>query len=161
MDESNLGSTLERGTAYCLIGDPHELSATLVVDETEIERIQVGQRAWVWLREHPGRALAGSVQKVSTKEMERAPDSLINKDDVKMIDDGEGQSRLASTSFRVRVTLEDAGIDVPLRSTVMGQGHRRGNHHRDANQRIPASNLPLIAGFLSSPPGILLVLGLD
>lgn len=117
MDDLNLGSTLERGTTYCLIGNPNELSATLIVDETEIERVQVGQSARVWLREHPGQALDGVVQKVSTKEMESAPESLVSKDDVKLIDEGDGRSRLANTSFRVRVALEDAVIDVPIRST--------------------------------------------
>ncbi|MEM9365598.1 MAG: biotin/lipoyl-binding protein [Planctomycetota bacterium] len=117
MDESNLGSTLERGTVYCLIGDPEDLSAILVVDETDVELLQVGQSARVWLREHPGDVVSGTVVKISTKEMESAPDSLVSKDDVTMIDEGGGQSRLANTSFRVRVSLDRSGLVVPIRST--------------------------------------------
>ncbi|MFK8114776.1 MAG: hypothetical protein AB8B91_21420 [Rubripirellula sp.] len=114
---SSIGCTLERGTTYCLIGEPEQLSATLVVDESDIELVELGQLARVWLREQPGVVVTGEVQEISTAEIERAPASLVSKDDLKMIDDGGGRQRMANIAFNVRVPLDADGASIPVRST--------------------------------------------
>ncbi|MEM6776880.1 MAG: efflux RND transporter periplasmic adaptor subunit [Planctomycetota bacterium] len=117
MDASNVGCTLQRGTTYCLIGDPSRLSATLVVDEADIELLRVGQPAQVWLRENPGRVITGEVRRISSQTIEAVPEGLIRHDDVKMINDGAGQTRMANTAYHVEVSLDDVGTEIPLRST--------------------------------------------
>ncbi len=117
LEASSVGCTLDRGTVYCLIGDPTIVSATLVVDESDIELVDVGQSVRVWLREKPGVVATGQVQEVSTVEIEHAPAALVSKDDLKMIDDGGGRERMANTAFNVRVPLLQAGDAIPVRST--------------------------------------------
>ena len=117
LDSSNVGCTLQRGTTYCLIGDPTRLSASLVVDESDIELVDVGQTAQVWLRENPGEVITGEIEKISDAEIERAPESLVSKDDVKMVDEGDGRARMARKSFHVRAPLQTDDATIPIRST--------------------------------------------
>ena len=117
LDAKNIGCTLDRGTAYCLIGAPQRFSATVVVDESEIELVSLGQQARVWLRECPSEVSSGTVNEISDVEIQNAPTSLVSKDDVKVIDEGDGVQRLANVSFNVRVPLDVDGGKLPIRST--------------------------------------------
>ena len=117
LDSTSTGCTLERGTTYCLIGDPSRKSATIVVDEADIELVEIGQTARVWIRENPNAVCVGKIDQESTTEIERAPTSLVSKDDLKMIDDGGGRERMASVAFNVRVPLVNPGGDIPVRAT--------------------------------------------
>ena len=117
LQDSSVGCTLDRGTVYCLIGDPARLSATVVVDESDIESVDVGQFARIWLRENPGVVVTGQVQEISAVEIEQAPTSLVRKDDVKMIADSSGRERMAAVAFNVRIALLDSDAVIPVRST--------------------------------------------
>lgn len=117
VEKQSTGATLDRGATYCLIGDPNSLSATLLVDESEIESVRVGQAVRLWIREQPSEVIMGRVIGVSAAEAEGGPEALVAKDDIKLIDDGNGTTRLASTSFNVRVSLELISTAIPVRST--------------------------------------------
>ena len=117
LSETSVGGTLQRGTVYCSIGDPEKLSATVVVEESDIELVEVGQSARVWLRENPGVVASGSVAEISRVEIEQAPNSLVNKEDVALINDPDGQQRMAAVSFNVRIPLAETDDAIPVRAT--------------------------------------------
>jgi putative peptide zinc metalloprotease protein len=117
LDAINAGCTLESGTTYCLIGDPARLSAVLVVDQSDIELVRVGQPVRIWLKQLPGGNLSGAVAQISDSQLESAPAAIVADGGLPVVRDESGSARPASASFQVRVSIDPQDRTVPLRST--------------------------------------------
>jgi putative peptide zinc metalloprotease protein len=65
MDESNHGAYVKPGTLVCLVGDPTQLTAVMLVNDTDVKRLQPGQKARVRLDQLPGEVIEGEVIDIS------------------------------------------------------------------------------------------------
>ncbi len=61
LDTLNRGAHLEAGTLVCLVGDPLRLSAVLLVDDTDVKRLQPGQKVRMRFDQLPGQVIEGEV----------------------------------------------------------------------------------------------------
>lgn len=112
LQKQNVGTPLETGTLFCLIGDPKRLEALLVVSQSDIEFLENGQEVDIQLDQSPGTILSGSIQQISETTLEEAPPELVANGDVPLRIDESGSQRLAEVYYQVRVKLDPT--DEPL-----------------------------------------------
>lgn len=69
LDAKSVGAYVEPGTLICLVGNPQKLTAMLLVDDTDIKRLEPGQKARMRIDELPGQVVEGEVSEVSRHEL--------------------------------------------------------------------------------------------
>jgi multidrug resistance efflux pump len=69
LENSNVGAYVEPGTLLCLVGDPTRLTAVMLVDDTDVKRLQPGQPARWRLDQLPGQVIDGEVIDVSRHDV--------------------------------------------------------------------------------------------
>jgi putative peptide zinc metalloprotease protein len=68
LDAANYGAQIEAGTLLCLVGDPNERSAMLLLEDTDASRLRPGQAVRMRLDQLPGQVASGTVVEVSRRE---------------------------------------------------------------------------------------------
>jgi putative peptide zinc metalloprotease protein len=108
-DPQNLGCHLKTGDLLCLIGDPRQMEAQVIVDQGDIEFVREGQEVEIQLDELPGTTLRGVIDEVSRSDLKASPRNLSNKagGELATTTDAAGVERPLSTSFQARVRLEN------------------------------------------------------
>jgi hypothetical protein len=108
MAPENLGSFLASETLFCLIGQPTQWEATLVIDQSDVELVAAGQPVAMELEASPGHLLAGSVEEVAEVDLDVVPQQLSAQlgGDLETESDPAGRPRPASTSYLARVPLD-------------------------------------------------------
>jgi len=106
LDANNLGSPLEIGTLFCLVGDPERLEAVLVINQAEIEFVRSGQTVRIQLDEWPSTIFTGKITKVSEIDLDVAPRELLAGGELPARLDEHGTARPLETSYQARVPLE-------------------------------------------------------
>ncbi|OHB78884.1 MAG: hemolysin D [Planctomycetes bacterium RBG_16_64_10] len=121
LEPRNLGATITDSALFCEIGDPRRLEAVLVIDQSDIERIVIGQEVEVKLDALPGRTFAGRIEEMARTNLQVAPRSLSNQagGDLATRTDAAGVTHPLSTSYRARVPLDD--VDVALQLGLRGR----------------------------------------
>jgi len=104
--DRNRGATLETGTLLCLVGDPRNSEAVAIVDQADVERIAVGQRAEVKLDQSAGEILWGTVAEIAEIDLRVAPRTLAYAGGLPVRRDSSGAARPLSASYQVRVKLD-------------------------------------------------------
>lgn len=116
LDPENLGAHLEQRTFFCQIGNPRELEAILVIDQTDkpfVEKMtRAGERPKVEIKldELPHNTFTSYVSEIAIQPMTVAPKKLSTKSggDMATISDPEsGIERPQSVSFQARAPLDD------------------------------------------------------
>jgi putative peptide zinc metalloprotease protein len=109
LDLVNLGATLEPGTLLCEIGDPTQWQALVVIDQEDVDFIKTGDAAEILLDAVPHRTWKCQVDEVALGQLLETPRRLSNKagGDLATLGDGGQSERPASTSYMVRVRIED------------------------------------------------------
>ncbi len=123
LDNRNLGATLSASELFCEVGDPRQLEAVLIIDQTDIELVrehkQVGQDVSIKLDAFPSKTFDGQILEISRSELKEAPRSLSNQagGELATVTDSTGASRPMSTSYTARVPLDHVvgSIQVGLR----------------------------------------------
>lgn len=112
LDPRNLGGFIETGTLVCLVGNRARLDASLVIDQTNIDVIDSGQRVRIQLPELPGRVLWGTVTEIAAIALKFTPRELAASGGLPSRIDESGVARPQSTSYQARVALdqEDAAV---------------------------------------------------
>lgn len=77
LQRRNRGAFIEPGTLLCYVGDPRHMEAVAVIDPSQVELVQVGQRVKVRLSGGPAVALSGEVAAISAMNLDRAPPELV------------------------------------------------------------------------------------
>jgi putative peptide zinc metalloprotease protein len=116
LEGRNVGSWLDAGTVVCIIGKPREFEALLVISQSEIELVHVGQPVRILLDQLPGTILHGNVSELSALNLESVPPELIGARETAIRADGTGNLRPAETSYQARVTLPAKDLPVSLRA---------------------------------------------
>jgi putative peptide zinc metalloprotease protein len=120
-DPQNHGCLLKTGDLFCLVGDPAQMEAVLVVDQSEIEFVHEGDQVEIKLDELPGKTFCGVIEEVSRADIKQSPRNLSNKagGELATTTSASGVERPRSTSFQARLRLEDP--DGLLRIGVRGR----------------------------------------
>jgi len=75
-DRVNLGATLEAETQICWVGQPDQLQAELIVEQTEIQDVAVGQSVILRLDQYPGVRLTGQIVALAPGHLRSVSPSL-------------------------------------------------------------------------------------
>jgi putative peptide zinc metalloprotease protein len=112
LDEENRHACLERGELFCLIGDPDELQAMLVIDQRDIEFVLPGQSLRVQFDEYPGRVFKARLEFVSKSPLEQAPPELSTKTGgaLDTVTDSSGDERPLQVVYQALAPLDTANI---------------------------------------------------
>ena len=76
MDRLNRAAYLERETLFCMVGDPAELKAVLLVDQSDVKLLKESQAVQLVLNQYRSRRLYGAVTEISRDELDRLPREL-------------------------------------------------------------------------------------
>ena len=122
LERQNVDCFLTEGTLFCQIGDPELMEAILVVDQADIDFIKEGQRVEIKLDELPHDLFEGQVVEIAKIDLKVSSRRLSTKGGGELATktDPSGIERPMSTSYQVRVPLDDPGH--LLRLGLRGQG---------------------------------------
>jgi len=121
LEPENLGCYLQAGTKFCLVGDPTQMEAILVIDQADIDFVAVGQEVEIKLDELPHDTFTGKIDKIAEEEMKFSPRRLSAKAGGELPTETDRQSgveRPMSTSYQASVHLPDP--DGLLRIGLLG-----------------------------------------
>ena len=109
LERRNLGALLQESVAFCQVGDPAEMEASLVIDQTNIDFVEIGQKVEIKLDELPGDVLVGTVHDIAPEAMRVCPKRLSTKSggEVATRTDESGVEVPMSTSYQASVKLDD------------------------------------------------------
>jgi putative peptide zinc metalloprotease protein len=114
LDRANRGAHVQPGTLVCLVGNPDRLSAVLVVDDTDVERLKPGQAVRMVFDELPDQIVKGRV--VDVARHEAAGDSVgAARADLAPLLAGLVASGRSTAHYQVRV-----GFNPPAQRLVVG-----------------------------------------
>lgn len=125
LDSKNLGAVLTDTELFCEIGDPHQLEAVLVIDQTDIELVREGDHPTVRIKleARPGETFTGRIAEISEIEMKIAPRSLSNQAGGSLATrtDESGVTHPMNTSYTARVPLDvpKGHLQVGLRGNAL------------------------------------------
>jgi putative peptide zinc metalloprotease protein len=71
-----VGQWLKPGKPFCEVGDPHHLAAHLIVDQSDIDLIRLGRRAWVKVYGRAETTYASEVAEVAKRNRDEIPPEL-------------------------------------------------------------------------------------
>lgn len=109
-EQKNLGAFLNTGDAFCLLGDPKRMKATLVVTQSQKDFIKEGQDVDVNLNECPFRVFSGKTKDVATEELKSVSPRLSNKNkgEVSTTTEQDGTEKPQTPSYKVDVPLDNS-----------------------------------------------------
>lgn len=116
LDPENRGAFLEQGVLFCQIGDPTRLEAVLVVDQTDRNLIQPGQRAKIKLEGFPT-TIVGEIHEIAESELKITPRRLGTPHGGEVptkTDPQTGMETPMSTSYQARIPIDDPQGLYPL-----------------------------------------------
>jgi putative peptide zinc metalloprotease protein len=121
LDPTNLGATLEPGTLVCLVGDPSNLTAVLLVGDTDVKRLQPGQSVRLRLEQSPGCVMEGEVVDVARHEVQDHGGDAAVQTDLATLYAGLLPPGRRATHYQARVRF-----DPPQQPLVIGgRGHAK------------------------------------
>ena len=117
LEPENLGAFLPISTLFCQIGEPQQMEAILVIDQSDIEMVRPNQKVDVKLDELPGRIFTGRITEIAPEALRVAPNALSNKYKGELAtktDPTNGVEHPISTSYQARVPLDEPKDLLPL-----------------------------------------------
>lgn len=106
LDEANRGAFLDRGTLFCVVGDPSQLELLLVIDQAKIGFVQIEQQVRFKTAQLPGRVLTGRIEELSQIDADAALPELVATGVLPVLTEPDGRRRLADVFYQARVTLD-------------------------------------------------------
>lgn len=107
LDEQNIGATLREGTSLCLIGEPDRLEAVMLVDESEVEFVQVGQQVALKLDALSWLTVRGTIDQIAENRVDTMSPRLSVKSggSVPTVTDASGRERPISAHYEASMLL--------------------------------------------------------
>ncbi len=106
LDHNNRGCFLETGTLFCQIGDPSQVEAMLIIEQSEVPFVQVGQSVRLRIDQGPVRVVTGTISELAKSDARDIPPPLSRALDLPLRQDGKMGPRAAATYYQARVKLE-------------------------------------------------------
>ena len=109
-DEKNLTAWFQPTDLLCQVGDPKDLEAVLIVDQTYIGLVKPDHAVRILLEAQTGRAFDTKVGEISPSEMKLVSPALTTQHQGRLEakSDPSGMMKPLSTSFQARAPLGDA-----------------------------------------------------
>ena len=110
MEPKNLGATLKQSTAFCQIGNPAQMQAALVIDQSDIDLVKDGCKVVVKLDELPGDVFYSQIEKISQTPLTVSPRELSHKTggDLQTKTDPNGVERPMNTSYEALAPIDNS-----------------------------------------------------
>jgi putative peptide zinc metalloprotease protein len=118
LDEANCGKRVPRGSLICLVGDDKLHEAIVLVEQSDVELVQPGQRVWLAAATYPGKFLQGAVTEVSPARNEDVPDELLKTNAIPQGVNHAGKRFPMATRFEVRVQLPENPLQLTSGTTA-------------------------------------------
>jgi putative peptide zinc metalloprotease protein len=106
LDPHNRGCFLETGSLVCLVGNPQRLEALLVIEQSEVAFVRVGQPVRVRIEQAPVLVLTGTIKELAKTDAGDLPASLAHTLDLPMQDGGSQGARAAGTYYQARIAFD-------------------------------------------------------
>ncbi|MDO4550606.1 MAG: biotin/lipoyl-binding protein [Planctomycetia bacterium] len=109
-DTTNRHAYLVEGDPFCMIGNPKELKASVVISQSDKDFISPGHSVDVNLNELPFHKFSGKVKEIAGQEMKVVSSRLTNKakGEVSTKTEPDGTERPQETSYKVDVPLDNS-----------------------------------------------------
>jgi putative peptide zinc metalloprotease protein len=121
LDAENLGCLLTERTHVLSIAPKPDYNAVMYVDQGDRNDVKIGQRVQIQFEHVSDRTYHGTIDRISDREAEVAPEVLSNKagGELSTVADSKGHERLTNSAYQATVRLdEDADF---LRSGMRGR----------------------------------------
>ncbi len=122
LDRENLGAYLEQGTLFCQIGDPKQLEAVMIVDQSDRNLVREGQEVDLKLEGIPSTTFHTTIEEIAESELKISPQRLSTKSGGELptkTDPHTGAEIPMSTSYQARAPIDDT--EGMLRLGIRGQ----------------------------------------
>ncbi|MBL8850651.1 MAG: HlyD family efflux transporter periplasmic adaptor subunit [Planctomycetaceae bacterium] len=106
ISREQFGRAVPAGALLCLVGDPQQLVATLVVDEDSVAELQVGQPVSLRADAIPVRRLTGVVTQISRQSAVAPQENVASWSRLLASDVSQGAADQRATLYEARVTLD-------------------------------------------------------
>jgi len=103
LDPSSGGAHVEPGTLVCMVGDPSRLTAVLLVDDTDVKRLQSGQTAKLRLDQLPGQVIEGEVVDVARHDIRDGESASAGRAELASLFQGVVPPGQAGSLYQARV----------------------------------------------------------
>lgn len=109
LSKKNLGATYGEGTVLCMVGDPQHFEAVMIVDQTEVEFVELGQQVDLKLNAFPFETFTGTVDEIAETHIEVGSERLSVKagGSIPTTTDEMGREVPISTSYEVLMQVDD------------------------------------------------------
>lgn len=127
LEKRNLYTTLEQSTHFCSVGNPKKLEAVLIVAQSKMEFITIGQSVDIMLQQYPGVIFKGTVHECESRKMETVPVQMSGKagGEIPTTSEPDGTEIPDTPSFRVNVLLDNDDEAVQVGMTGFAKVHVR------------------------------------
>jgi putative peptide zinc metalloprotease protein len=107
LDEQNIGASFREGTVFCLIGEPDRLEAVMLVDESEVEFVQVGQAVAFKIDALSWLTIRGEIDQIAENRVDTMSPRLSVKSggSVPTVTDASGRERPLSAHYEASMVL--------------------------------------------------------
>jgi putative peptide zinc metalloprotease protein len=121
LSRQNIGATYGPGTVVCMVGETEAFEAVIVVDQSEVEFVQIGQRVDLKISAFPWHTFSGTVDEISESHIEAGSERLSVKagGGVPTQTDEAGREVPISTSYEVMMALPDGDEQMAAVTTGM------------------------------------------
>ncbi|HUE13991.1 MAG TPA: HlyD family efflux transporter periplasmic adaptor subunit, partial [Planctomycetaceae bacterium] len=108
LDRQNFGCFLTERTPVLAVAPSDTCDAILYIDQGDRDDMSVGQEVQIKLEHVADRTYYGTIEKISERESEVAPEALSNKagGELATVTDKQGHERLTSSAYQATVRLE-------------------------------------------------------
>jgi len=108
LDPQNFGCYLTERTPVLSIAPSDACDAVLYIDQGDRDDVRVGQEVQIKLEHIADRTYRGTIEKISERESEVAPETLSNKagGELATVTDKQGHERLTSSAYQATVRLD-------------------------------------------------------
>jgi putative peptide zinc metalloprotease protein len=116
-DRRNERAAFAQGDLLCLIGQPQALEAVLVVDQTDIDTVRVGDKVRIQLESYPSTIVNTKVEQIAHDALEASPPSLSiqHGGELDTRTDASGVARPLNPTYQVRTgQLPVEGFDLQV-----------------------------------------------
>ncbi|MFP6604200.1 MAG: HlyD family efflux transporter periplasmic adaptor subunit [Pirellulaceae bacterium] len=109
LDPINVGAYLNANDMVCIVGDPDQLDAELIIDQEDIELVRPGQKVEIQLELYPGRSFQTTIQRLALVPMTESPVNLASQSGGQLGSqvDATGTIRPINTSYQAIAPIHD------------------------------------------------------
>ncbi len=110
LDQENLGSLLQRGTTFCIVGDVNKLQGTVFLSQGQVELVRAGQQVTIKSQVNPHTLFQGKIIEVGTASVREIPAELAKSQVIPTRVNPQGRAESAEPVFAARIEVENESI---------------------------------------------------